>query len=505
MLQDRTLGRQVEQFIRENRANAEWAVRAVTNRLLSVFEEVTDSYLRERGSDIQDVAHRIINALSGTQTRDLSELASDAIIVADDLLPSVAAELDTSRVLGFVTNVGGWTSHTSIIARSLNIPAVVGLRNVVGRVRSGETIIVDGGSGAVILRPAPETLRFYSDQRAREQQQVLFDIEERELPAQTKDGIEIKLRANVELLDEIDALQRANAAGIGLFRSEFLYSQAAARTPSEDEQYDVYKLLAETSGEEGAAIRTFDLGGDKLHLEGFKTERNPALGLRAIRLSITVRSVFETQLRAIMRAGRHGRLKILLPMVSNLDELRWARQTISDVEKQLTSEGVGHAANIEMGVMVEVPASVLQADVLARECDFFSLGTNDLTQYMLAVDRGNENVNSLFDPLHPSVLRAIKLVVESAARAGIPVNVCGEMASNPAQMIVLLGLGLRDLSMTPSAIPLVKRVIRSLDIAGAVKIAERVLSFTTPAEVNRYVQEQASKYWAHFFPALLAS
>jgi phosphotransferase system enzyme I (PtsI) len=505
MLQDRTLDRQVEQFILDNRANAEWAVRAVTNRLLSVYEEVTDSYLRERGSDIQDVAHRIINALSGTQTRDLSELASDAIIVADDLLPSVTAELDTSRVLGFVTNVGGWTSHTSIIARSLSIPAVVGLRDVVGRVRSGETVIVDGGSGTVILRPAPETLRFYSDQRAREQQQVLFDIEERELPAQTTDGIEIKLRANVELLDEIDALQRANAAGIGLFRSEFLYSQAAANTPTEDEQYEVYKLLAETSGDDGAAIRTFDLGGDKLNLDGFKAERNPALGLRAIRLSLSVRALFETQLRAILRAGRHGRLKILLPMVSNLDELRWAKQTMSEVEKQLTAEIVGHAANVEIGVMVEVPAAVLQADVLARECDFFSLGTNDLTQYMLAVDRGNENVSTLFDPLHPSVLRAIKLVIDGAARAGIPVNVCGEMASNPAQMIVLLGLGLRDLSMTPSAIPLVKRVIRTLDIAGVEKIAERVMSFTTPAEVNSYVQEQASKYWSNFFPALSVS
>lgn len=502
LLQDRSLGRQIETFIRENRANAEWAVRDVTNHLLAVYAQITDDYLRERGSDIEDVAYRLMNILSGTQTRDLSELAADAIIVADDLLPSVAAELDTRRIRGFVTNAGGWTSHTSIIARSLNIPAIVGLHQVTARVRTGETIIIDGGSGTVILNPAPETLRFYSDQRVREQQQLVYDLEERELPAVTRDGEAVRLRANIELLDEIEALHRSNAAGVGLYRSEFLYSQAAPTLPTEEEQYEVYRLLAETSGEDGAVIRTFDLGGDKLMLDGFKPERNPALGLRAIRLSLGVEQVFRTQLRAILRAALHGRLKVVLPLISNLDELRAAKRIIAEVERQLRGEKVRHAEDIEIGVMVEVPAAVLLADPLAREADFFSLGTNDLTQYMLAVDRANESVNHLFSPLHPGVLRAIRWVVDAAGRARIPVNVCGEMASNPAQVVVLLGLGLRDLSMTPSAIPLVKRVIRSVDMTAAEEIAAHAVALTTPAEVNHYLHAQVGKYWAHFFPAL---
>jgi phosphotransferase system enzyme I (PtsI) len=494
MLQDRSIGAQVETFIRENQANAEWAVRDVTVQLLKVYAQITDDYLRERGSDIADVSHRLIKILSGTKTRDLNELAEGAIIVAEDLLPSVAADLDPRRVLGFVTNVGGWTSHTSIIARSLNIPAVVGARHISSRVRSGETIIIDGATGTVILNPSPETYRFYTEQRERQQQQQLHDIEERELPAVTCDGHEVKLRANIELMEEIDVLQRFNAAGIGLYRSEFLYSQAATGLPTEQEQYEAYRFLAEMSGKDGAVIRTFDLGGDKLNLEGYKPERNPALGLRAIRLSLSVQEIFRTQIRAILRAAQHSdgsvRLRILLPLISNLDEVREAKRIIADAEKELQTEGVPHAADIEIGVMVEVPAAVIMAEALAREADFFSLGTNDLTQSLLAVDRGNENVSSLFDPMHPAVLRAIKYVADAAGRIHIPINVCGEMASNPAQVILLLGLGLRDLSMTPSAIPAIRRLVRSIKLDTAQAIAAHTLSLTTPAEVHRYVQAQ---------------
>ena len=344
----------------------------------------------------------------------------------------------------------------------------------------------------MILRPSPETLRFYHEQRAREQQQELYDIEERDLPAETRDGQTITLRANIELLDEIEVLRRYNAAGIGLYRSEFLYSQAASGLPSEDEQYEVYKLLAETSGEQGAVIRTFDLGGDKLKLEGFKAERNPALGLRAIRLSLSVEEVFRTQLRAILRAAARGKV------ISNLDELRAAKHIIAEVEKQLRTDGVLHAEDVEIGVMVEVPAAIMLAEQMAREADFFSLGTNDLIQYMLAVDRVNENVNHLFDPLHPGVLRAIKLVADAAHKARIPVTVCGEMACDPAQVVVLLGLGLRDLSMMPSAIPLIKRVVRAVDFSAARKIAAHALALTTPAEVHKYVQSQIAKHWSEF-------
>jgi phosphotransferase system enzyme I (PtsI) len=498
MLQDRSLGRQIEEFIRDNHANAEWAVREVASRLLDVYATIEDAYLRERGNDIEDVIHRLIKILSGTQTRDLSKLSNEAIIVAEDLLPSVAAELDPERVLGFVTSSGGLTSHTAIIARSLGIPAIVGLRGITSRVRSGETIVIDGGSGVVVLRPTPETLRFYSEQRERERQQQRVDLEERDLPALTLDNERVILRANIELLDEIDVLQRSNAAGVGLYRSEYLYAQSSSGLPTEDEQYEVYRLLGEMSGDEGAVIRTFDLGGDKLHLGGFKQEPNPALGLRAIRLSLTVGEVFRTQLKAILRAALHGRLKIVLPLISNLDELRLAKKIIAEVEREMRDAHVKHAEDIEIGVMIEVPSSVLQVESIAREADFLSLGTNDLTQYMLAVDRSNENVAHLFDSLHPAVLRAIKFASDAARRAKISITVCGEMASNPTHVVVLLGMGLRDLSMTPNAIPAVKRVVRSIDIKTAEQIASRALMLTTPGEVNRWVREQVAEHWGHF-------
>jgi phosphotransferase system enzyme I (PtsI) len=502
MLKDQNLGRHVEDCIREKRLNAEWAVRDVSNHLLDIYTQITDDYLRERGSDVADVSHRLIRILSGTETRDLNELAKNSIIVAEDLLPSVAADLDPRRVLGFVTNVGGWTSHTSIIARSVNIPAVVGVHDIASSVRSGETLIIDGTTGAVIVNPLPETLRFYAELRERQEEQQLHYIEERELPAITRDGYEIKLRANIELIEEIETFKRFNAAGVGLYRSEFLYSQAESGLPTEEEQYEAYKFLASTCGEDGAVVRTFDLGGDKLHLEGFKPERNPALGMRAIRLSLAVDRIFRTQVRAILRAALHpdgrARLKILLPFVSNLDEVRKAKAIIAEVERDLRAERVDHAEDVEIGVMVEVPAAVIMAEPLAREADFFSLGTNDLTQSLLAVDRGNENVTNLFDSMHPAVLRAIKSVADSARKINIPINVCGEMASNPAEVIILIGLALTDLSMTPSAIPAIRRLVRSIRLEDARKIAEHAIAFETPADVRWYVQTHLTELGAIF-------
>jgi phosphotransferase system enzyme I (PtsI) len=499
LLQDRGVGRQIESFIRENNANAEWAVRDVTTHLLDLYARITDDYLRERGSDVVDVSQRLIKILSGTKNYDLNEMADGAIIVADDLLPSVAADLDPHRVIGFVTNVGGWASHTSIMARSLNLPAVVGVRNITTMVRSGEVLILDGTTGTVILHPSPETLLFYTELRERQQQQYIYDIRERELPAVTRDGVEIKLRANIELVEEIDIFQRFNAAGVGLYRSEFLYTQAAAGLPTEQQQYEAYKFVAEMSGREGAIVRTFDLGGDKLHLEGYELERNPALGLRAIRLSLAAPTIFRTQIRAILRAAAHddglARLKILLPFVSNLDELRKAREIILEVERELGEEGVDHARGVPVGVMIEVPAAVFIAESLAREADFFSLGTNDLTQGMLAVDRANESVNALFDPLHPAVLRAIRMVSEAARKTCIPLNVCGEMASNPAQVILLLGMGMTDLSMTPSAIPTIRRLVRAIEVETAVQVAEKALALTTPREVQTFLAAQLPEMW----------
>ncbi|MGH9800336.1 MAG: phosphoenolpyruvate--protein phosphotransferase [Blastocatellia bacterium] len=501
MLEDRTLGRQIENFIRVNHANAEWAVRDVTQHLLEVYGQIEDDYLRERGSDIEDIAHRIIKILSGKEHRSLNELADNSIIVADDLLPSVTADLDPRNVLGFVTSIGGWTSHTAIIARSVNIPSVVGVRDITEQVRSGQTVIIDGTAGLVVLNPSPETLIFYTEERQRQRQQQLYDIEERELPAITRDNCEIRLRANIELIEEIDIYQRFNAAGVGLYRSEFLYSQAESGLPTEDEQYEAYKFLAGMVGEEGAVVRTFDLGGDKLNLDGFKPERNPALGLRAIRLSLSNEPIFRTQVRAILRAASLGNLKILLPFVSNVDEVRQAKSIIADVERELRADNVPHERNIEIGVMIEVPAAVMMAEALAHEAAFFSLGTNDLIQSLLAVDRGNEHVSSLFDPMHPAVLRAVKMVADAANKMQIPVNVCGEMASNPAQVILLLGLGMRDLSMTPSAIPAIRRLVRSIKLSDAESFAAHAASLNTPAEVRQFVQTHLSELGSEFLAA----
>lgn len=502
LLQDRGIGKQIENFIRENNANAEWAIKDVTSHLLELYARITDDYLRERGSDVVDVSQRLIKILSGTKHYDLNEMADGAIIVADDLLPSVAADLDPHRVIGFVTNAGGWASHTSIMARSLNLPAVVGVRNITALVRSGESLIIDGTTGTVILHPSPETLLFYTELRERQQQQYIHDIRDRELPAITRDGVEIKLRANIELVEEIDIFQRFNAAGVGLYRSEFLYTQASDGLPSEQQQYDAYRFVAEMSGREGAVVRTFDLGGDKLHLEGYEIERNPALGLRAIRLSLAAPAIFRTQIRAILRAAAHDdgcpRLKILLPFVTNLDEVRQAREIIAAVETELDAEGVAYAKNVPVGVMIEVPAAVLIAESLAREAEFFSLGTNDLTQGMLAVDRANENVSALFDPLHPAVLRAIRWVSDAAMKTGIPLNVCGEMASNPAQVILLIGMGMTDLSMTPSAIPTIRRLVRAIDLAKAREVAEEALKLTTPREVHAFLCAKMLEMGAQF-------
>jgi phosphotransferase system enzyme I (PtsI) len=502
LLQDQGITQQIESFIRENHANAEWAIRDVTAELLSLYAQITDDYLRERGSDIADVAHRLIKILSGTTTHDLNQIAEGTIIVADDLLPSVAADLDPDRILGFITNAGGWASHTAIMARSLNLPAVVGLRQITSSIRSGETLIIDGTTGTVIVRPSPETLLFYSQQRERQLEQQRFDLEERELPAMTLDGVEIQLRANIELMEEVDHFRRFNAAGVGLYRSEFLYAQAEQGLPTEEEQFGAYQFLAAMSGRHGAVVRTFDLGGDKLHLEGYLPERNPALGLRAIRLSLAAPEIFRTQIRAILRAADHAdgyaRLRILLPFISNLDEVRKAKEIIAEVERELREEGIAHAEDVEIGVMIEVPAAVLMADSLAREADFFSLGTNDLTQGMLAVDRGNENVNALFDPLHPAVLRAIQSVAEAARRRQIPINVCGEMAANPAQVIVLLGMGLTDLSMTPSAIPAIRRLVRSIHLEQARRITQELLTLTTPREVHQFLHAHLGELGPHF-------
>ena len=501
MLEDERLVAELENDIRTRRVNAEWAVRAVTDRAIEAYKQVSDAYLRERTSDLEDVATRVLTILSGKDEFELSKLDQDVIIVAKNIWPSTVAELDFDRVLGFATNAGGITSHTAIIARALGIPAVVGLREVTRHAKTGNSIVIDGAAGEVILRPTKAVVKEYSLKRAREEKRRARPGVKPSEAAETLDGARVTLRANVELSTEIESLARFGAEGIGLYRSEFMFLNRLPELPSEDEQYQIYRKLAEATGEGGASIRVFDLGGDKLSLGGFEQENNPALGLRAIRLSLKVEHIFRTQLRAILRANLHGRLRVVLPLISTITELREAKRIIADVKQEMAEAGVDHNAALPIGVMIEVPAAAMMADVLAREADFLSVGTNDLIQYILAVDRANENVSHLYQPLHPAVLRTLAYLVRVAETEKVELELCGEMAADPLQAIAVIGLGIRTLSLVPASIPLVKNAIRSVELERVRSLMKDAMKLTSASEVEELLARELPRQAPRFFAA----
>jgi phosphotransferase system enzyme I (PtsI) len=497
MLEDRKLLDDVEKHIREERTNAEWAVKVAADRLLAVYAEIKDDYLRERGSDIEDVMQRILVALSGERS-NYRQLKEDAVIVAEDLLPSAVAELDFEHARAIATDAGGWTSHTAIIARSLGIPAVVGLRDLHRRARTGDTIVVDAHQGLIILHPSKSTIEHYrsvTQTAAGVRHPVSEDMRR---PVLTLDGKEMMLRANVELPAEYEDVRRYGARGIGLYRSEFLLSHKGVM-PSEEEQCTAYREVAALAGEDGATIRLFDLGGDKTGGTTAETERNPALGLRAIRFSLRHEEVLRTQARAVLRAAAYGRLEIVLPMISDVTDVRRARRIINEERARLEGEGQ-KVGTVGIGAMIEVPSAVMSADKVAREVDFFSLGTNDLVQYLLAVDRGNEEVADWFRSLHPAVLQSIHRTLDAAVKAFIPVVVCGEMASTPAYAVILIGLGATNLSMTASSIPRVRRALEGIKYADAQAIAQECLECETADDVEELVRVRFSENWPHLFP-----
>jgi phosphotransferase system enzyme I (PtsI) len=504
MLEDKKLLTELEQEIKQSRVNAEWAVRAVTDRVMNAYKQVKDPYLRDRASDLEDVASRLLSVLSGHAKFDLSKVDEDVIIVAENIWPSTVAELDFNRVLGFATDAGGMTSHSAIIARALSIPAVVGLHDVTRRVKSGDAIAIDGRAGEVILRPTRPVIRAFVQKRGREAQGGKRAPAQPTAPAETTDGVRITLRANVELPAEIDSLALFGAEGIGLYRSEFIFLNRLPELPSEEEQYRLYRKLAESTGEAGASIRVFDLGGDKLTLSGFEAEQNPALGLRAIRLCLKVEEIFRTQLRAILRANLHGRLRVVLPLISTINELREAKRIMSEVKNEMAEAHEEHNAQLPVGVMIEVPAAAMMADLFAREADFLSIGTNDLIQYMLAVDRVNENVAHLYQPLHPAILRSIAYLVRAADTAGVPLELCGEMAADPIQALALVGLGVRTLSLVPASIPLVKNAIRSIECARLRALMGEAMKLASAAEVEKALLDELSSQAPRFFAALSA-
>jgi len=502
MLEDRKLNDDVVAVIRDESVNSEWAVKVVTDRILAVYEEIKDDYLRERSSDIEDVTRRLLVALSGESMLG-RRLTEDAVVVAEELMPSTLAELDFTHIKAFATDVGGWTSHTAIIARGLGIPAVVGLRDFYRAARTGDQIVIDAGRGEVTLHPTPEALeRFAREKQVAKESPPARAATAAELrePLKTRDGVEVTLRANVELPVEYEWVNRYGAHGIGLFRSEFLLSHRGS-VPNEDEQRDAYEHLARIAGEDGLTVRLFDMGGDKLtgsRLDAGE-ERNPALGLRAIRLCLRRPELLRTQVRAVLRAAARGPIDLVIPMVSDVTDVRRTREVIEDERARLRGEGK-EAGGVRVGAMIEVPSAVLVAEKLAREVDFFSLGTNDLVQYTLAVDRGNDEVAGWFRSLHPAVLMCVRRALEAAAAAGIRSVVCGEMAASPAYAAVLLGLGARELSMAPTAIPRVRRTVAGLELEEAAAVARECLECATADEVEELVRVRLGGRWPNLFP-----
>ncbi len=484
--------------VREERKGASQAVNEVLEEILESFEGVGDEYLKERAVDIRDVGGRMLRYLSPTRPERISLPDREVVIITEDLTPSDTAQLQRGRVMGFATDLGGRASHTAIMARALEIPAVVALRGVSPLVEEGDLIIVDGNRGVVVVNPDESTLRTYEKKRQEFQSFTRGLSTLKDLPAVTLDGYSIDLSANIELPGEVDSAVSHGAKGIGLYRTEFLYL-TSSQLPSEEEQYQAYREVAEKISPDSVIIRTLDLGGDKVSSLGPPSrECNPFLGWRAIRFCLSNQEVFKVQLRAILRASANGNVKVLFPMISSIEELKEARGVLEEVKGGLSKAGIPFDHGIEVGVMIEIPSAALAAKVLSKQADFFSIGTNDLTQYTLAVDRANDKVAYLYDHLHPTVLSLLKGVVDSAHQNHIWVGVCGEMAGDLLAVPILLGMGVDEFSTPPILVPEVKKIVRTLTVKEAKEIFQKVSSFSTVGEIRDHMRRQIEER----FPAL---
>jgi phosphotransferase system enzyme I (PtsI) len=499
MLKDEMLVHEAQRFIREERLNAEWAVKRAVRKIKGAFHEHADEYFKERRADMDYVGERIIKNLLG-QAPDVDEVPPEgAIVVAHDLSPAdTALLLHERKVAGFVTDAGAKTSHTAIIARALEVPAVVGVGRITALAGRGDWVVVDGSRGVVVISPTPEERADYEAAQARYRAEEVQLLRTRDLLARTKDDVTVRLAGNIEFAEEVPSLLSHGGEAVGLYRTEFLFL-GRNDLPSEEEQYEDYRGILEALAPRPVTIRTFDLGGDKLPPGLRIPAENPALGLRAIRYSLRQPDMFRVQLRALLRASVKGQLKVMFPMISGVAELRAAKKVLEEVRADLEAEGVPVRAEIPVGIMIELPSAALIADRLARECDFFSIGTNDLIQYTIGIDRQNKDVAYLYKPLHLAVLRMLKNICEAARSAGIPVSMCGEMAGEPVNALVLVGLGVSELSMNGTSIPFVKRVLRAGRAADGRALVERLLGLTTADEIERAVRDEMTRR----FPGLL--
>ena len=491
VLSDHTFLEGVQEHIQREHVNAEWALQETVAEIQARFDAIDAQYLRERQEDLRHVCRYVIRSLRGIHFHQLSEVEGDVVIVADDLSPTDAVRLGRENVIGFVIEHGSPTAHTTIIARSLNLPAVLGVEGINQRLADQieTSIIVDGTTGTVILDPTASTLKTYRSISAARKRDELDLLDGSELPALTLDGIEVAVMANIDLPEELEDVRRFGAGGIGLYRSEFLYIEKSPDLPTEEEHLEIYRKMVEAAAPHPAIIRTYDLGGRKIAREVLQTwEANPVLGLRGIRLTLARPEIFKTQLRALIRATSYGDLRIMLPLVTIPEEILEFRRVCETVMEELEQEGLAFRRDFKLGIMIEVPAAAVITDILARYVDFFSIGTNDLIQYALAVDRNNEHVADLYRPLHPAILRMLKLIVDNANRAGIEVGMCGEMAGDTKMTAVLLGCGLRRLSVSPRRMPTVKRQVRGLMSATLSEMTQACSNLATAAEVEDFLK-----------------
>jgi len=476
--------------ILKEKINAEWAFKRSIQGIRQLFDEIDYEYIRGRISDVENVAERILRNLAGKEQDSLSKINERVIIVAHDLSPADTSELNTAMVMGFITDVGGKTSHTAIMAQALKIPAVVGLESVTTHVQDGNLLIVDGYKGEIIIGPDDDTIMAYQEKQAYYDRYISSILRLSHLPAETVDGYRVSVKANIEFLEEVVAAKDHGAEGIGLYRTEYLYLRSK-KIPSEEELFEDYRQVAEIISPDQVTIRTLDLGGDKfLSAQDLTVEINPSLGLRAIRFCLKEPKIFKSQLRAILRASAYGQIRVMFPMISGLQELLEAKNILHEVMNDLEKENIEYDHSIKVGVMIEVPSAVSVADILAKHVDFFSIGTNDLIQYALAIDRVNEHVAYMYEPYHPAVIRMIMQVVKAAKYSGIEVSLCGEMAGDPFCTALLLGIGIDELSMNSGGIPLLKKLIRSLSKKESEKDLKAILKLSTSDEVKKFISEK---------------
>jgi phosphotransferase system enzyme I (PtsI) len=496
LLDDPLLADTCRREIREKRLNAEFILEEVVQHIRKVFDQIEVPHFSSQNLDVLDVASRIRENLMPEPRLRLDQVSMNSIIVAHDLRPSDTARLNHRHVLGIVTEVGGPTSHSAILAKALGIPAVVGLEGVLEHVRGGDPMIIDGFTGAVVVQPSrPDLERLHLRQeRLRVDEESLHKL--RDLPCETKDGYPVDLAANIEFPNEVESVLLCGAHGIGLFRSEFFYIDRGY-IPSEEEQFQVYRNVIEQMAPAPVVCRTLDIGGDKfISGTGMTTtgDMNPFLGLRAIRLSLANPEVFYSQLRAILRASAFGNAKIMFPFITDLSEVRRAKELLQEIRNELDRKGIAYDHNLEVGIMIETPAAALTAEHLAKEVDFFSLGTNDLIQYTMAVDRVNESVAELYNPLHPAIVGLIQRTVEAAHKAGIWVGICGEMASDPALGVLLIGLGIDELSVSSVAVLQLKRVIRSITLDDVRSFRQAILSHLQTGQAGKILNRFRRKH-----------